>query len=468
MPTMKPSSSTMSRYAVIAMSLLALAPPAAEAKGKNGEDKTKAAKSLHTYLQRHSAGMPLAKDMRGMQHIAKGSINGVDATFLIDSGSPSSTLDVDSVKKFNLKMRKLDQKAKGIGGEEDLYMVKLKDFKIGPHIKIGDQSVRAVKLNRHTDGLIGRDLLKGIHGVIDFSTDRLCYPANGKPLDLDGQAKKFKATKVALQVSPKGHQIIECVINGQPARMILDTGAQQSVVDAAFAAKCGIKAYDTPVAVAGVGGKSKPTKIGSIAQLSVGKFSLERFPALVMDLGSLSNGGKDFDGILGAELLHASGCIYDVGARALYFDSGTTETGDISILPGEFPMDDAALRKKIADTELVAECKVAGLARTSAKTTINGKEYVLAMITLEVERLIKADDDKQNKPGTKVQCLVLVPQRADLTEFLKYFVARNPQKVLFYNPSLKDRAVEEYPMYDDAIFTAGTLRTIHLKRVLSR
>ncbi len=464
MQTMKPSSSTVFRYAVIAMSLLALAPLSAEAKG----EKAKAAESLHTYLQRHSAGMPLAKDLRGIQHIAKGSINGVDATFLLDTGSPSSTLDVGSVKKFNLKMRKLDRKAKGIGGEGNIYMVKLKDFKIGPHIKIGDQSVQAVKLNRDTDGLIGRDLLKGIHGVIDFSTDRLCYPTNRKPIDLAGQAEKFKATKVALQETHKGHQIIECVINGHSARMILDTGAQQSVVDAAFAAKCGLKAYDTPVVVGGVGDDSKPTKIASVAELSVGEFSLKRFPTLVMDLGHLSDGGKDFDGILGAELLHASGCIYDVGARALYFDFGTSETGDISILPGEFPMDDAALRKKIADTELIAECKMAGLARTDAKTTIKGKEYVLAMFTLKIERLFKAEDDGPIKAGSELQCLVLVPQRPDLAEFLKFFAARNPKKVLFFNPSLKDRSVGEYPVYDDAIFTAGVLRTMHLKRVMGK
>ena len=454
---MKPSSSTLSRYAAVAMSLLAALSAVA-----------KAPKSLHTYLKKHSASMPLAKDIRGVQHIAKGSIRGVDAMFLLDTGSPSSALALDSLKKFNLKMRKLDRKTKGISGKGDVYMVKLKDFKIGPHIKIGDQSVRAVKLNGSTDGLIGQDLLKGIHGVIDFSTDRLCYPANGKALDLTAQAKKYKATKVELQVSPKGHQIIKCIINGHPARMILDTGAQQSVLDASFAAKCGIKAYDTPVAIAGVGGKSKSAKIGSIDKLSVGKFSLERFPALVMDLGRLSDGGKDFDGILGAELLHASGCIYDVGARALYFDSGTTETGDISILPGEFPMDDATLRKKIAATELVAQCKVAGLARTSAKATIDGKKYVLAMFTLEIERLIKASKGGEIKVGSKVQTLVLVPERADLAKFLKYFAARNPQKVLFYNPSLKDRAVEEYPIYNDAIFTAGTLRNIHLKRVMGK
>ncbi len=454
---MKPSSSTLSRYAVIALALLA--PLSAE---------TKAQKSLHTYLQNHSAGMPLSKDMRGIQHIAKGRVNGKEATFLLDTGSPSSTLDVSSVEKFDLKMNKLDRKAKGIGGNEDIYMVKLKDFKIGPHIKIGDQPVQAVKLNRATDGLIGRDLLKAINGIIDFSTDRLCYPSNGKPIDLTEPAKKFKATKIDLKVSPKGHQIIECDINGQPARMILDTGAQQSVLDTKFAAKCGVNAYDTPVVVAGVGGKSKPTQIGSIAKLSVGKFSLERFPALVMNLGHLSNSGKDFDGILGAELLHASGCIYDIGGRALYFDSGTMETGDISILPGEFPMADADLRKKVADTELVAECKVAGLGRTSKKATVNGKEYTLAMITLEIQRLIKADDKGANMPGTKIQCLVLVPQRPDLAEFLKYFASRNPQKVLFYNPSLKDRAVEEYPILDDAIFTAGTLRTAHLKRVMAK
>ena len=461
---MKPSSSTMSRYAVIALSLLALAPLSAEAK----EEKEKAAESLHTYLQQHSAGMPLSKDLRGVLYIAKGSINGVDATFLLDTGSPSSMFDVGSVKKFKLEMRKLDKKAKGIAGEGNIYMMELKDFKIGPHIMIGDQSVRAVKLNKDADGLIGQGLLKGIHGVIDFSTDRLCYPVNGKPIDLATQAEKFKATKVSLKETPKGHQIIECVINGHPARMILDTGAQQSVVDAAFAAKCGIKAYDTPVTIAGVGGKLKPTQIGSIAKLSVGKFSLERFPALVMDLGHLSNGGKDFDGILGPELLHASGCIYDIGARALYFDSGTSETGDISILPGEFPMDDDALRKKIADNELVAECKMAGLARTSAKTTINGKEYVLAMFTLKIERLIKANDDGAIKAGSEVECLVLVPQRPDLAEFLKFFSARNPQKVLFFNPSLKDRPVGEYPVYDDAIFTAGTLRTMHLKRAMGK
>lgn len=131
-------------------------------------------------------------------------------------------------------------------------------------------------------------------------------------------------------------------------------------------------------------------------------------------------------------------------------------------------MDDDTLRKKIAETELIVECKMAGLALTNAKVVIDGREYVMAMFTVNIERLIKADEKGPFKKDIEIQFAVLVQQRPDLAEFLKFFAARNPQKVLFFNPSLKDRPIKEYPVLDEAVFTAGVLRTKHLERVMGK
>ena len=46
---------------------------------------------------------------------------------------------------------------------------------------------------------------------------------NASRLSESSKARFHDVTVDLLTVSPKGHQIIECVINGQPARMILDT-----------------------------------------------------------------------------------------------------------------------------------------------------------------------------------------------------------------------------------------------------
>ncbi len=130
------------------------------------------------------------------------------------------------------------------------------------------------------------------------------------------------------------------------------------------------------------------------------------------------------------------------------------------------------LEKDFRGTQYIANGSVNGvdasfLLDTGAQqTVIDGKEYVMAMFTVNIERLIKADDGRPFKKGVEVQFAVLVPQRPDMAEFLKFFAARNPQKVLFFNPSLKDRPIKEYPVLDDAVFTAGVLRTRHLERVM--
>lgn len=107
-------------------------------------------------------------------------------------------------------------------------------------------------------------------------------------------------------------------VNGHPASILLDSGADHTVIDAAFAKRIGL-AEGRVQEVRGAGGTIKAAR-GSNVAVSAGPFRLEGASVLLIDLGDISRQlGRPLEVILGMEAFRAGIVDIDFSRRTLHF-----------------------------------------------------------------------------------------------------------------------------------------------------
>ena len=128
--------------------------------------------------------------------------------------------------------------------------------------------------------------------------------------------------RVPLQVTGQGSLFVPVKLNGQEIILLLDTGAQGTVMDSRVAKSLGVKTSGVAGRSMGVGAGVVKTEQAELVTLDIGGFSAQVRPSL-QDMSSLMNnwtarGGKKVIGLLGFDVLRSYGAIIDVGEGALY------------------------------------------------------------------------------------------------------------------------------------------------------
>ncbi len=159
--------------------------------------------------------------------------------------------------------------------------------------------------------------------------------------------------RVPVEISG-GSLLVEVNINGHPARMILDTGAQRTLISAASLQRLELDQDDrAAAAVRGIGGTERH-RIALPRSLSLGgiplvRRTLERDMSLTVGTLARPNGGdRPIDGLLGRDFLSAFDLDLDLRARSLGLFAVTDcrsvappWTGPYITLPTQAPMDTA-------------------------------------------------------------------------------------------------------------------------------
>ncbi len=166
--------------------------------------------------------------------------------------------------------------------------------------------------------LVQAALIAAAGGAAWWIRDNVVWPAP-KPA-FDGGAAS--SGWLAFDADSPNIVIFDISLNGAPARALLDSGAQSSVVDRALAARLGLPTSSlTPVMAFGVSGEPQ---IGKSATMDVraGALRLSGLRAATLDLASISAGsGRPFDIILGQDVLRS--LIADIdfpNGRLAFFD----------------------------------------------------------------------------------------------------------------------------------------------------
>ena len=151
---------------------------------------------------------------------------------------------------------------------------------------------------------------------------RAQYAAAADPLRAVLEKKGYVAVPL---IEEEGRFTVECKIGTETCRLLLDTGAESSSLDAALVKKLGLKHGDE-VKFVGIGGIQKGHEV-SLRGLLIGDFDTRNManalPFRSVDLSAL-NAARDrrkhrrIEGVLGDGGLRLTSAVIDYPARTLY------------------------------------------------------------------------------------------------------------------------------------------------------
>ena len=120
----------------------------------------------------------------------------------------------------------------------------------------------------------------------------------------------------SLPLTPeRGHIVLDATINGQPARLMLDTGAFSTLLKPAAAARLGLQPDDMRVGpIQGVGGRQTMAVYRARA-VQIGNVKGRSYPLAVSDIGGLVAPGTD--GIVGMDFFRNEDLDIDLPANRL-------------------------------------------------------------------------------------------------------------------------------------------------------
>lgn len=128
---------------------------------------------------------------------------------------------------------------------------------------------------------------------------------------------------VPLEVNAVGHFEVAAEVNGHAARLVLDTGASHTVLDAPSAERLGLTTTASDDRVSGVGASDWATAMTSVSELRLGAVRLHDVTVRTLDLAHVNRalearGGTPVDGAIGGDLLRACEAVIDYARATLY------------------------------------------------------------------------------------------------------------------------------------------------------
>lgn len=133
--------------------------------------------------------------------------------------------------------------------------------------------------------------------------------------------------RVPLVLTGQNSALVEMTLNGKEIVLLLDTGAQGTVIDIAVARSLGVKVSAIESYGRGVGAGRVASRQGEVVTLKMSGFDAQVAPTL-QDFSGLTNnwlrrGGKPIVGLLGYDVMRAYGAIIDLNEGAMYLRKRT-------------------------------------------------------------------------------------------------------------------------------------------------
>jgi len=277
------------------------------------------------------------------------SINNRRAALMIDTGSPNTVIDANSVNTFGLTVDKTDSNVGGLFGRtwERFGTSKVKSIAMGNctvtnvPVAIADFSsfnrdrsgpatgshISDSKSAAHINGLLGANEMLKFGMIVDCTRQMLYVNPNGRsPAVSQGLASYLGSrgfTRVPMRLNANHHFDVEGAMNGHSTRFIVDTGSANTLIDTQVAVKSGtgvtaLAGYGAD----GAGGLVEGVNRTAVKDLAIGNFKLANAEVVVAHVSKdilLSNSAAESNaGVLGEEYLSSNFAVIDVGGMALY------------------------------------------------------------------------------------------------------------------------------------------------------
>src|SRR5881628_201697 len=277
------------------------------------------------------------------------SINNRRGALMIDTGSPNTVIDVNSVNTFGLTLEKTGSTVGGLFGRswERFGTSKVRAIAMGNctvtnvPVAIADFSdfnrdrsgpatgshIADSKALAHINGLLGANEMVKFGMIVDCTRQMLYVDPNGRSPAVSQSLAGFLAgrgfTRIPIRLNANDHFDVEGALNGHPARFILDTGSANTLIDTQVAVKSGTGV--TALAgygAGGAGGLTEGINRTGVKELAIGNFKLANAEVVIAHLSGdilLSKSAAESNaGVLGQEYLSSNFAVIDMGGMALY------------------------------------------------------------------------------------------------------------------------------------------------------
>src|SRR5215831_8392035 len=277
------------------------------------------------------------------------SINNRHGALMIDTGSPYTLIDRNSVNTFGLTVEKTDSSVGGLFGRtwERYGTSKVKSIAMGNcmvtnvPVAIADLSgmnpersaaatgshISDSKAMAHLNGVLGAREMVKFGMIIDCTRQMLYINPNGGSSAVSQSLASFLAgrgfTRVPMRLNSNAHYDVEGALNGHATRFLVDTGSATTLIETQVAVKCGIGV--TALAGYGAGGAGnlvEGVNRAGVKELEIGNFKLANAEVVLAHVSGdilLSKSTAESNaGVLGQDYLATNFAIIDMGGKALY------------------------------------------------------------------------------------------------------------------------------------------------------
>ena len=171
------------------------------------------------------------------------------------------------------------------------------------------------------EGILGRGFLKRNNAIIDLTNLRLYLrpPGKGRRVDLGPALTALGLAKAPFFDAPHGNFVLNVEVNGLPTLMVLDTGAQVTMLDIRFAKTARAKGWGRDVRQIDAAGVVSAGDFAGPKTFTIGGIPI-RTPVVALGrfAGYELTGGK-IGGLLGLDVIGMNWGIIDVAQQRFYF-----------------------------------------------------------------------------------------------------------------------------------------------------
>ena len=277
------------------------------------------------------------------------SINNRHGALMIDTGSPYTLIDRNSVSTFGLVVEKTDSSVGGLFGRawERYGTSKVKSIAMGncmvTNVPVAIADISSMNPDRdatatgshisdskpmaHFNGVLGSREMAKFGMIIDCTRQMLYINPNGASSAVSQSLANFLAgrgfTRISMRLNSNAHFDVEGALNGHATRFLVDTGSTTTLIDKQVAVKSGTGV--TALAgygVGGAGGLVEGVNRAAVKEMAIGNFKLANAEVVVAhvsgDILLSKTTAESNAGVLGQDYLATNFAVIDMGGKALY------------------------------------------------------------------------------------------------------------------------------------------------------
>jgi predicted aspartyl protease len=247
-------------------------------------------------------------------------VNQVNASLMVDTGTPTTNIARSRLEKFGLVEQKTSHRVTSpLGSASNKFygIAKLNMLAMGNCV-IQDLPV-VIDAIPYVDGVFGADDMHRIGAVLDCARPALYYGPRGPGSDTSSKLAAMLQgdgfTQVPMHLTSNHRLEVACSIDGVHSTIAVDTGSLATCMDKGLGIKAGIIMKHTRRVLIGSGGATAPVSSGRVKQFAIGDFEIRDADISFVHLRKADHPSAR---LLGIGELVSNSAIIDVSGLRMY------------------------------------------------------------------------------------------------------------------------------------------------------